>query len=221
VEQHAVGEVGQVLLRHAVLAGRRQRIAVDASRVGLGADVAGVEGRAERLQRGPVGILELPIGLLEIVRRLDDPPLEELLVLTPLDQELAPLESPVGGDQELVHVHRLHDEVVRAELEARDRGLHVGGAGEDDDGRVRIGQPDLLEQLDAAHDWHLEIGDGQGRPRGAEHLEPLAPVVGEQTLVVGAEEDLVQDLADLPIVVDDEDVTPLHVSPPSRAARRP
>jgi hypothetical protein len=79
----------------------------------------------------------------------------------------------------------------------------------------------VLKQLDAAHDRHLEVGDGQRRPRGAEHLEPLVPVVGKQTLVVRAEEDLVQDLADLPIVVDDEDVTPLHVSPPSRPAPRP
>jgi hypothetical protein len=194
---------------------------VDAPRVGLGADVAGIQGRAERFQRGLVGVLELPIGLLEIVRRLDDPPLEKLLVLTPLDQELAPLEGPVGGDQELVHVHRLHDEVVRPELEAGDRGLHVCGAGEDDDGRVRIGLSHLLEQLDAAHDRHLEVGDGQRRPRGAEHLEPLVPVVGEQTLVVGAEEDLVQHLADLSIVVDDQDVAPLHVSPPSQPAQRP
>jgi hypothetical protein len=181
-QQHAVGEVGQVLLRHAVLAGRRQRVAVDAPRVGFGPDVARVEGGAERLQRRPVGVLELPIGLLEIVRRLDDPALEELLVLAPLDQQLAPLEGPVGGDQELVHVHRLHDEVVRPELEARDRGLHVGGAGEDDDGRVRIGLPHLLEQLDAAHDRHLEIGDGQGRPRGAEHLEPSCPSLASRHL---------------------------------------
>ena len=79
----------------------------------------------------------------------------------------------------------------------------------------------VLEQLDAPHDRHLEVGDGQGRPRGPEHLEAFVPVVGEQTLVVGAEEDLVQDLADLAIVVDDQDVAPLHVSPPSRPARAP
>ena len=79
-----------------------------------------------------------------------------------LDQELAPLEGPVGGDEELVHVHRLHDEVVGAELQAGDRRLHVGRAGQDDDGRVGIGLTHLLEQIDAAHDRHLEIGHGQG-----------------------------------------------------------
>ena len=62
VQQHAVGEVAQVLLRHAVLAGGGQRVAVHAARVGLGADVARVEGGAQRLQRRPVRLLQLAIG---------------------------------------------------------------------------------------------------------------------------------------------------------------
>src|SRR6266404_4146323 len=44
----------------------------------------------------------------------------------------------LGGDQELLHVHRLEDEVVGAVLQALDGGLHVADAGEDDDRRVRI-----------------------------------------------------------------------------------
>ena len=79
-----------------------------------------------------------------------------------VDEELAALQRALGGDQELVHVDRLHDEVVGTELQAGDRRLHVGRAGQDDDGRVGIGLTHLLEQIDAAHDRHLEIGHGQG-----------------------------------------------------------
>ena len=103
-----------------------------------------------------------------------------------LQQELAALERAIGGDEQLVDVHRLHDEVVRAELEARDRGLHVGRAGEHDDGGVGVGLAHLLEQIDAAHDRHLEVGDGQRgarlADRAAEHLDPSWPSLARRHL---------------------------------------
>jgi len=62
-----VGEVAQLGLGDAVLAGGGQRVAVDAPGVGLGADVAGVERRAQRLQRRPVRRLQLAIGGGQVV----------------------------------------------------------------------------------------------------------------------------------------------------------
>ena len=64
-------------------------------------------------------------------------------------QELPALEGALGGDEQLVDVDRLHDEVVGAELEAVDGGLHVGGAGEHDHGGVAVDLAHPLEQLDA------------------------------------------------------------------------
>jgi len=77
---------------------------VDAPRVGLGADVARVERRAERLERRAVRVLEPLIGFREIARGVDDPALQKLLVLAALDEELAPLDGALGRDEQLVDV---------------------------------------------------------------------------------------------------------------------
>src|SRR3990170_6383561 len=150
----------------------------------------------------------------EVARGLDHAALEQFLVVAPLDQELAALERALGGDQQLVHVDGLHDEVVRDELQAVDRGLDVGGAGQHDHRRVAVGAPDLAQQLDAGHHGHLEVGHDQGRAGRAEHLEALTAVVGEQAVVARPEEDLVEDLPDLAVIVDDQDV-PLRAAPPT------
>ena len=77
----------------------------------------------------------------------------------------------------------------------------------------------MLEQLVATHDRHLEVGDGERRLHLPEHLDALAPVAGQPALVAGAEENLVEDLADLAIVVDDQDVLAVrHEILPSRPA---
>ena len=93
-----------------------------------------------------------------------------------------------------------------AELEAFDGGFHVGGAREDDHGGVGVGLADGLKERDAVHHGHLEIGDGERGERGAERLEPLAPVARELAGIARGEEDLVKDFSDLPVVVDDQDV---------------
>src|SRR5262249_40377360 len=48
--------------------------------------------RAERLGGGRVGVLQLGVELRQPARPLLAPPLEELLIVAVLDQELAPLE---------------------------------------------------------------------------------------------------------------------------------
>ena len=201
-----MGEVGQLGLRHAVFAGGGQRIAVHAPRVRLGADVAGVERRAERLQRRPVRRLQLAIGGGQVVGGLLDAALQHGLVLPALDEQLPALQRAIGGDEQLVDVDGLHDEVVGAELEALDGRLDVGGAGEDDHGGVLIDLAHLLEQLDAGHVRHLQIGDGERGVGAAEHRHALPPVGGQATVVARRQKDLVEHLTDLLVIVDDQDV---------------
>ena len=206
-----MGEVGQVRLGHAVLVRRRQRVAVHTPRVRLGAHVARVERRAQRLECRVVRFLELAVGGGQVARGLDDAPLEEVVVLAPVDEELAALQRALSGDQELVHVDGLHDEVVGAKLQARDRGLHIGGARQHDHRHVAVRRANLLEKLDARHTRHLEIGDHELWPPRLEDLYAFAAVVGEQAVVAGRDEDLMKDFAYLTVVIDDQDVPLGHV----------
>jgi len=179
--------------------------------VRLGAHVARVQGRAERLERRAVCVLELAVGGGQVACGLDDPLLEELLVLAALDEELAPLQRALGGDQKLVDVDGLHDEVVGAELQARDRGLHIGSAGQHDHGSVSVDRAYLLEELHARHARHLEIGHHERGPARREDLYALAAVAGEQAVVARRDEDLVKDFAHLTVIVNNQDVPMRHV----------
>src|SRR5205823_7183194 len=91
-------------------------------------------------------------------------------------------------------------------------------------GRIAIRRTNLLEQLDAAHDRHLEVGDDElGTLRG-ERLHAGAAILGQPAVVASRHENLVEDFSDLPIVVDDQDVprAVLHATRPLRPSpRRP
>ena len=102
VEQHAVLDVGHLGFGHTVGAGDGERVAAHAARVGVRADVARVDGRAERLEGDQVRLFEVAHGGGELARRFRHPPLQQLLVLAALDDELAPLERAAGGDEAAV-----------------------------------------------------------------------------------------------------------------------
>src|SRR3989449_1219265 len=184
--------------------------------------------QTEGLYTGAVPVVRLngSAGPQKALRALPADLLEALVVLTTLDEELPTLQRALGGDQELVHVDRLHDEVVGAELQAHDMVLHVHPA-DDDDGRVRVLLADLLEELDAraghaltaTHHRYIELGDDQRRSRPAEHLEPFAPVAGQQARVASSEEELAEEEADVGVVLDDQDLALRHVSPPPPTGR--
>src|SRR5438309_12098129 len=72
--------------------------------------------------------------------------------------------------------------------------------------------PNVLSQLHAAHDRQVEVADDQRRVRPAEHLEPLVPAAGEQAVVADGEEDLMEHLAELAVLLDDQDIARGHVS---------
>src|SRR5262249_4136238 len=154
-------------------------------------------------------------------RGLFHAPLQHRLVGAPLHQQLPALERALGGDEQLLDIDRFHDEVVGAELEAVDGRFHVGGAGEYNHRGGAVGGTNLLEQLDPRHHRHLEIRDDQLRAQPAEGGETGASVLSQAAGVARRQKDLVQDLANLPIVIDDEDVPRAnHAMKPSRPTPR-
>jgi hypothetical protein len=60
---------------------------------------------------------------------------------------------------ELVHVERLDQVVVGPLADRRDRALHPLVRGDHDHVGARVHRVDLLEEVDAAHARHLEVGD--------------------------------------------------------------
>src|SRR2546425_11659841 len=114
--------------------------------------------QTEGLYTGAVPVVRLngSAGPQKALRALPADLLEALVVLTTLDEKLATLQRALGGDQELVHVDRLHDDVAGAELQAGDRRLHVGGAGQHDHRDVVVHRPHLLEDHDIPDALHRD-----------------------------------------------------------------
>ncbi len=204
VQQHAAAERVELRLGQAVGAGQRDGVAVHAAGVGLGAHLASGQRRAEGFQGGLVRLPQLTQGGGQVAGRLGHAVLEQGLVLAPLHQELAALERPLRGEQDLIQIDRLEDEVARPLLEALDRGPHVGRTGEHDDRRVRVPGLDVQEELEPVHDRHLEVSDGQGRALGLEEAGRLPPVAGHAALVARGAEDRVQGGPDVALVVHDQ-----------------
>ena len=126
------------------------------------------------------------------------------LVVAPLDQELTSLEGPLRGDEQLLEVDRLDEEVGGPVLEGLHRGLDLPHAGEDEDGGVGVDGPRPLEEGHAVHHRHVDVRHGEGRPLRLEDGEALAPVLRGTALPAAGEEELLEDAARLPIVLDDE-----------------
>ena len=68
-------------------------------------------------------------------------------------------ERAVDGGEQMRIVHRLLDEVLGAGLDGRDRHLHVGMAGDEDDRQGDVAAGKFAHQLDAVHAGHAHVGD--------------------------------------------------------------
>src|SRR5947199_152900 len=109
-----------------------------------------------------------------------------------LDQELAPFDGSLSGDQQLVHEHGFPEVSVRAEFQARGMDLQVHLPAEDKDRRVWILLADQPEQPDTRAGYlltatchrdiafgdhqrrrYIEFGDDQRRARLSKHFEPF------------------------------------------------
>src|SRR2546428_9061134 len=137
-----------------------------------------------------------------------------------LDEELAALQRALGGDQQLVRVDRLHEEGVRAELQALDSVRERCVAAHDDDGRVRIFLAHLTEKLDPGYARVEDVGHDERRSPDLEDLQSLSAVADESARVARRPENLAQEVARSSVVVDNQDVALGHVNLLSERARQ-
>jgi hypothetical protein len=73
------------------------------------------------------------------------------------------LEHPVDHDQQLLEVERLGQVLDRAGPHGLDRGLDRAEGGHDHHRRRVFHRVDLLDQLDAVHAGHLQVGQDHVR----------------------------------------------------------
>src|SRR2546426_8388101 len=59
----------------------------------------------------------------------------------------------------MLPVDRLLDEVVRAAAEGPNREVVLAVARDHEDGRVGLAPPDLGQQGETVHPWHLDVGE--------------------------------------------------------------
>src|SRR5437016_14167792 len=130
-----------------------------------------------------------------------------------LDEELAALQRALGGDQQLVRVDRLHEEGVRAELQALDSVRERCVAAHDDDGRVRIFLAHLTEKLDPGYARVEDVGHDERRSPDLEDFQTLVAVAGEPAGIARRLEDLMQDQAYSTVVIDDPCIAMTHAQP--------
>ena len=197
-------EITHLPVGHAVGAGDGQGVADHPARVRMGAHVAGVESRPQRLEGGQVRLFELGKGGGQAARGFRHPALQQHLVFAPLGEELPALEGPLGGDENLLHVDGLGDEVIRAGLEALDGRLDIAHSRDDDDGGVSIHCAGMPEEVQPVHHGHSDVGEGERWALALEGLEAFAPVGRHPGLVAVGGEDLTEGAPDLRVVLHDE-----------------
>jgi hypothetical protein len=161
-----------------------------------GVGVLGLERMHQHLHAVDQRLLVEPI-------ELPDAALEVLLVEAVLQDELALLERLVDSGTDLVHQWRLGDVVQGAQLEALDRGRHLGDAGEHHDGHVRKAAQRLAQELEAVHDRHVDVGDDQRHLAAAlevaEGFRPGRCLDGGQAVRL---EDARDRMSDLRVIID-------------------
>ena len=131
--------------------------------------------------------------------------------LAGLAAALAGIERALDGAQQLRERQRLLDEVERAEPRRLDRGLDGAVAGHHDDrAAVGGGGGPLAQQTDAVDIRHPDVEQHQVRRLPRARGARLRGVRGDVHLVALLGEDLLQQTADVRLVIDYQDVWTTH-----------
>jgi len=119
-------------------------------------------------------------------------------------------------------LERLDQVVVRAGAQGRYGGLQRGIARHDDHLGTGVEPLDLLQQVDAAHPRHADVGDQQVVRPGGEPFQRLLPARHGVRLVSLFLEELRHGPPDRLLVVRHQDPRPrfIHEAPPARPGRR-
>ncbi len=122
-----------------------------------------------------------------------------------LGAELLVIEDPGQDDQQLLEVDRLGQVVRSAGAHRVDRRVDRAERGHHHHGRRLVLGADLLDQLDAVHAGHLEVGHDHVRGEGVELAERLEGVCGGLYLVPFVAQELGERGPRVDLVVDNQD----------------
>ena len=122
--------------------------------------------------------------------------------------QLGGLQRAQRHQQQPVGLERLLDVVVGAALDGGDRGLDVAVAGDDDDRQVGVRLLDDVEHLQAVEAAALQpdVEDDELRPALLDRLQGLVGIARQPRAVTVVLQDAGDHLADVGLVVDDQDV---------------
>ena len=85
-------------------------------------------------------------------------PLESHLLLLDPAAQLAHLDGSAQNRDEVIPVDRLRDEVVGPAAERVHHEIVLSMPGDHERGRIGPACPDLCQQLETVHSWHLDVG---------------------------------------------------------------
>ena len=131
-----------------------------------------------------------------------------LLELAHLALQLRGFERAQGHEDEAIGLERLLDVVVGAALDGGDGGLDVAVAGDDDHGQIGIGALDDGEHFEAVEPAALQpdVENDELRPSLLDDAQRLVAVARQARAVTFVLEDAGHELANVGLVVDDQDV---------------
>ena len=177
---------------------------------------------AIRAHQKPQRALDDLVGHPQFARALLDDGLElvevalegQLLLLDPATQ-LAHLDGPAQRRDEVIPVDRLLDEIVGPAAEGVDHQVVLAVPGDHQGGCVGPVRPDLGQEVETVHPWHLDVGDDRVVVLGRDPLECGGPRICRVDRHPGHSEpeSLGKRLQQGQVVVDDEHATLAHGSP--------
>ncbi len=118
------------------------------------------------------------------------------------------LQRALRHQQQAVGLERLLDVVVGAALDGRHRGLDVAVAGDDDDRQVGVrllGDVEHLQPVEAAA-LQPDVEDDELRAALLDRLQRLVGIAGDARAVAVVLQEARHHLADVRLVIDDQDV---------------
>ena len=107
--------------------------------------------------------------------------------------------------QHPVHIDRFFDIVERPFLDTLHRRVDISVSGDHHDRLIRMGLDQLVEQFDAVHLGHLDVGNHQFERFVAHHLISGRSVFGRFHRMSLHLQQLADDVADAPFVIDNQD----------------
>jgi hypothetical protein len=107
------------------------------------------------VMRGPLPIMARLISPCSRRTRRRGSGFENLILF----HQIRVLDGALDGDQQHIAAERLGDVVVRAELHRLDCGFDRAVGSHEDDGKLLIALANFIDQFQAVHAGHLEIGD--------------------------------------------------------------